>query len=161
MRFIMTNRFLGLGFVAVGAVILFLSLQLPQPMAATRIAYGPGFFPTILGAVVTIAGLLMAIINPADAFEEDEEHDAFAWRQYIRPAIVAAAALVYILFSTQLGFLILAPIILTMLLVMGRVVLWQAFLIGIAGPVIIYILFAKLLLVPLPLGLLAPIGAYL
>lgn len=157
----MTNRFLGIGFVAVGAVILFLSLQLPQPMTATRIAYGPGFFPTILGAAVTISGLLMAIINPNDDFEDDEEQDAFGWSLYIKPAVVVAAALVYILFSTQLGFLILAPIILMTLLLMGRVAAWQALVIGVLGPIIIYILFAKFLLVPLPLGLLTPIGAYL
>lgn len=157
----MSNRVLGVGFVAVGAVILFLSLQLPQPMAATHIAYGPGFFPTILGTVVAISGLLMAAFNPHDDFVEDEEQEAFAWSLYIRPAVVLAAALAYILFSAQLGFLILAPIILITLLLMGRVAVWQALVIGIAGPIIIYILFAKLLLVPLPLGMLTPIGAYL
>lgn len=157
----MTSRFLGIGFTAIGAVILFLSFQLPQPLAATRIAYGPGFFPTILGMIVCVSGILLAVFNPQDEFEDDEEQKAFTWRGLVQPTVVIVAALVYILFSGQLGFLVLAPIILTSLLLMGRVAPWQALVIGMVGPVIIYVLFAKLLLVPLPLGLLTPFGAYL
>lgn len=157
----MTSRFLGIGFTAIGAVILFLAFQLPQPLAATRIAYGPGFFPTILGMIVCIAGILLAVFNPQDEFEDDEEQEAFTWIRLVQPTVVIGAALAYILFSGQLGFLVLAPVILTGLLLMGRVTPWQALMIGIIGPIFIYVLFAKLLLVPLPLGLLTPFGAYL
>lgn len=161
----MTNRHLGFGFFAIGALILLLSLQLPQPLAATRIAYGAGFFPTILGVVIAVAGLLMAIFNPQDdAEDEDEDSDepeTAGWAHLIQPAIVIGAALVYILFSAQLGFLILAPLTLTGLLLMGRVPVGRSLIIGVGGSILIYILFAKLLLVPLPLGLLTAYGAYL
>lgn len=157
----MTNRLLGVGFVGVGAIILYLSLQLPPPIAATRIDYGPGFFPTILGVVVALAGLGMAILNPSDQVDEEQERETFAWNRFIQPAVVALAALAYILFSGQLGFLIITPLILTLLLLMGRVPLKHALPIGLVGPILIYALFAKLLLVPLPLGLLTPLGAYL
>lgn len=157
----MTDRMIGLGFAALGLAILVLALQLPQPLAATRIAYGPGFFPAILGSVIALAGCAMLFIKPDDAGDEDDAAEAIGLTQLTRPAIVVAAALVYILFSQQVGFLILAPIILTGLLLMGRVPLLQSLLIGVPGAIIIYALFAKLLLVPLPLGLLTPLGAYL
>lgn len=157
----MTDRMIGLGFAALGLAILVLALQLPQPLAATRIAYGPGFFPAILGSVIALAGCAMLFIKPDDAGDEDDAAEAIGLTQLTRPAIVVVAALVYILFSQQVGFLVLAPIILTGLLLMGRVPLLQSLLIGVPGAIIIYALFAKLLLVPLPLGLLTPLGAYL
>jgi len=157
----MTYRLIGVGFAGVGAIILFLSMQLPQPLAATRIAYGPGFFPTILGVVITVSGLLMAILNSVEDADENEDAEIFSWSRFVKPAVVIGAALAYILLSDQLGFLVVAPVILISLLMMGRVPLLQSLLIGLIGPVIIYILFAKLLLVPLPLGLLATWGGFL
>jgi len=159
----MTDRFIGLGFAALGIAILVLSLQLPQPLAATRIAYGAGFFPTILGIVIAAAGCAMALSKPIVTADDkaDDEEGGLRPSDILKPAVVALAALVYVLFSQQLGFLVLAPIILCGLLLMGRVPLWQALLIGIAGSALIYLLFAKLLLVPLPLGVLTPLGAHL
>lgn len=159
----MTDRIIGLGFVVLGVFILALSLQLPQPLAATRIAYGPGFFPSILGAVIACSGVVMLFFKPDAELDEDEDEVAepVHLRQCLRPMLVVCAALAYILFSQQLGFLILAPLILTALLMMGRVSVRQSLLIGVTGSIAVYVLFAKLLLVPLPLGLLTPFGAYL
>jgi len=154
----MTDKLIGLGFAALGVAILVLSLQLPPPLAATHIAYGAGFFPSILGIAIAIAGGALAFKPAGDVEELEDEAEETHW---LKPAIVMAAGLVYVLFSQQLGFLVLAPIILTGLLLLGRVALWQALAIGILGSVIVYILFAKLLLVPLPLGLLTPFGAHL
>lgn len=156
----MTDRMLGLGFAALGLIILVLSLQLPAPMAATRIAYGSGFFPTILAAAILASGLVMAVAKP-EPFEPDDEEEETGGNHYLRPAIVALAALAYIFFSQQIGFLLLAPVILFGLLTMGRVAALQSMLISVIGSIIIYFLFAKLLLVPLPLGLLTPLGGFL
>lgn len=157
----MTDRTLGLGFAALGLVILVLSLQLPAPMAATRIDYGPGFFPTILAVAILASGLVMAIGKPEPVDPNDEELEETGGNYYIRPAIVAVAALAYIFFAQQIGFLLLAPVVMFGLLMMGRVPVLQSLLISIIGSVLIYFLFAKLLLVPLPLGLLTPLGGYL
>lgn len=80
----------------------------------------------------------------------------FALKDFGKPLIVLIAALIYVYFSQQIGFLLLAPVILTGLLVLGRVSWLKALTIGIVGSVAIYLVFAKLLLVPLPLGLLTP-----
>ncbi|WP_084620146.1 tripartite tricarboxylate transporter TctB family protein [Devosia chinhatensis] len=155
----MTDRMLGLGFAALGLVILVLSLQLPAPIAATRIDYGPGFFPTILGVVIALSGLAMVVFKPEPVDPQDEEEPSD--KNYLRPAFVLVAALVYIFFSQQIGFLLLAPPILFSLLMVGRAALVPSVLISIIGSIVVYFLFAKLLLVPLPLGLLTPLGGYL
>jgi putative tricarboxylic transport membrane protein len=156
----MTDRMLGLGFAALGLIILVLSLQLPTPMAATRIAYGPGFFPTILAVAILASGLAMSVARP-EPVDPDDEIEETSSNNYFRPAVVAVAALVYIFFSQQLGFPLLAPVLLFGLLIMGQVAVLKALPISIIGSIIIYFLFAKLLLVPLPLGLLTPLGGFL
>lgn len=157
----MTDKLIGMGVALLGIAILVLALQLPQPLAATRIAYGAGFFPTVLGVIIALAGGYMALFSRAEEDEAEDDEESLALKNMGRPAIVVGAALVYILFSQQLGFLILTPVILTGLLLLGRVELWRSLLIGLVGSVIIYVLFAKLLLVPLPLGILTPLGGYL
>lgn len=151
----MTQRLLGAGLALFGLAIVYLSLQLPAPIAATRIQYGAGFFPIILGTVIAISGALLAVAKSALVHDEDEG-ERFALRDFGKPLIVLIAALIYVYFSQQIGFLLLAPVILTGLLLLGRVGWLQALAIGIIGSVVIYVVFAKLLLVPLPLGLLTP-----
>ena len=102
----------------------------------------------------------MLVSRPAPADPEDEEEDT-GGNHYLRPAIVVIVALAYIFFAQQIGLLLLAPVILFGLLIIGRVALVQSALISIIGSIVIYFLFAKLLLVPLPLGLLAPLGGYI
>jgi putative tricarboxylic transport membrane protein len=157
----MTDKMIGLGFAALGIVILVLSLQLPPPVMATHIAYGAGFFPSILGVAIALAGAAMALTPAGDSAELDEADEPAEDNHWFKPALVMLAGLAYVLFAQQVGFLILAPIILTGLLLLGRVAPWRALVIGILGSVIVYVLFAKLLLVPLPLGLLTPFGAHL
>ena len=151
----MTQRLLGAGLALFGLAIVYMSLQLPAPIAATRIQYGAGFFPVILGCVIAIAGALLAVAKTA-LVHDDDEGERFAVRDFGRPLVVLIAALSYIYFSQQIGFLLLAPVILTGLLLVGRVPMVHAALIGIVGSIIIYVVFAKVLLVPLPLGLLTP-----
>ncbi len=156
----MIDRITGLGFAGLGIAILVLSLQLPAPLAATHIAYGAGFFPTILGIAIALAGAVLAL-KPAPVTADAEDDEEKVETHWLKPAVVMAAGVVYVLFSQQLGFLILAPIILTGLLLLGRVKPWLALLIGVVGSILVYVLFAKLLLVPLPLGLLTPWGSLL
>ena len=157
----MIDRITGLGFTALGIAILTLALQLPAPLAATHIAYGAGFFPTFLGIAIALAGAALALKPSFDGADPDDEEEEAAASHWLKPAIVMAAGVVYVLFAQQIGFLILAPIILTGLLLLGRVKPLLAVSIGVVGSILVYVLFAKLLLVPLPLGLLTPLGAYL
>lgn len=156
----MTQRLLGAGFALFGLAIIVLSLQLPAPIAAARIHYGPGFFPIILGIVTLGGGILLAVLKP-EAIDPAEGEERYGLRDFLKPLMVCVAALIYIYFSAQIGFLLLSPVILIALLLLGRVELRTALAVGIVVPIIIHVVFAKLLLVPLPLGLLTPWGAYL
>lgn len=157
----MAQRLTGAGLALLGLIIIVLSMRLPQPLAATRIEYGPGFFPIILGIVVAAAGVLLAAARPHAAGDGDEEGPSYELRDFGKPLVVCLAALAYILLAPEIGFLIVAPVILIGLLLLGGVPLWKAFLVGVVGSITVYIVFHKLLLVPLPLGLLAPWGAFL
>lgn len=68
----MTQRLLGAGLALFGLAIIYLSLQLPAPIAATRIQYGAGFFPIILGSVIAVAGALLAVAKTALVHDEDQ-----------------------------------------------------------------------------------------
>ncbi len=156
----MTQRLVGAGFALFGILVVILAMQLPQPLAATRIAYGPGFFPLLLGIVIAAAGTWLAIIGPGQAIDE-LEGERYSLSNFAKPAVVFGAALIYVFYSQQFGFLILAPLILLTLLLLGRVSFVPAMLIAVTTSIIVYVIFAKILLVPLPLGLLSPWGRYL
>ncbi|MBK0023847.1 tripartite tricarboxylate transporter TctB family protein [Ochrobactrum sp. S46] len=156
----MTQRLVGAGFALVGIVVVIMAVQLPQPLAATRIAYGPGFFPLLLGIVIAASGTWLALAGAGRAIDE-VEGERYSLRAFAKPAVVFLAALTYVFFSQQVGFLILAPIILMSLLLLGRVSIGLSLVIAMATAIIVYIVFAKILLVPLPLGLLSPWGRHL
>lgn len=158
----MTDRMLGAGFAALGVVLLIMSIQLPAPMAATRISYGPGFFPTILSIVIVVAGVVMCALNaPEPAYEDEDDDLESSGMSYWRPCVVGLAAIAYIMLVGIVGFPILAAIILFILLKMGKVGTGLSALIALIGALVIYLIFARLLLVPLPLGVMSPLGGYL
>ncbi|WP_310015510.1 tripartite tricarboxylate transporter TctB family protein [Brucella pseudogrignonensis] len=156
----MTQRLVGAGFALLGILVVILAMQLPQPLAATRIAYGPGFFPLLLGTVIAAAGIWLALVGSGQAMDE-LECERYSLANFAKPAVVFGAALIYVFYSQHFGFLILAPLILFTLLLLGRVSLVPALLIALATSIIVYVVFAKILLVPLPLGFLSPWGRYL
>jgi putative tricarboxylic transport membrane protein len=158
----MTDRMLGAGFAALGVVLLVMSIQLPAPMAATRISYGPGFFPTILSIVIVVAGVVMCALNaPEPAYEDEDDDSESSGMSYWRPCVVGLAAIAYIMLVGIVGFPVLAAIILFILLKMGKVGTGLSALIALIGALVIYLIFARLLLVPLPLGVMSPLGGYL
>jgi putative tricarboxylic transport membrane protein len=158
----MTDRMLGAGFAALGVVLLVMSIQLPAPMAATRISYGPGFFPTILSIVIVVAGVVMCALNaPEPAYEDEDDDSGSSGMSYWRPCVVGLAAIAYIMLVGIVGFPVLAAIILFILLKMGKVGNGLSALIALIGALVIYLIFARLLLVPLPLGVMSPLGGYL
>ncbi|MFD1197973.1 tripartite tricarboxylate transporter TctB family protein [Brucella gallinifaecis] len=156
----MTQRLLGAAFALFGVAVLLLAMQLPAPLAGTRIAYGPGFFPILLSIIIITAGAWLAVIGPGSAVDE-VEGERYSLRAFAKPAVVCIAALIYIFYSQQIGFLILAPIILITLLLLGNVSLVPSIVIGLVAAITVHIVFAKILLVPLPLGLLSQWGRYL
>jgi len=152
----MTNlgdRALGLLIAAFGIGVIYMALQLPEPMAGSHIAYGPGFFPVLLGIVATIAGVALAIVRPGIPGEEDTDGLSQAGRpRFAGPALVLLSMLAYVYLSDLIGFIPLAAATLAILLVFGGMRLLPALVLSIVASVSIYFMFSKGLLVPLPRG---------
>lgn len=144
---------LGLLLVLIGAITIWAAWDFP---AMPRQRYGAGTFPTVIGGLLSILGALLA---------------ARGWRQH-RPllvwqgeiamtrvalslAAVAAAVAAYALLTPILGFPVVVPAMMTLLigwLSRGRWVL--AATVAVLATLLVWLAFAELLHVPLQMGLL-------
>lgn len=121
--------------------------------------YGPAFFPTIIGTGLGLCGLLFV----AQGLAQRATVPWITFGDWVssvphRRNLVAvlAALLFYILCSDFLGFFITSTILLTALLVLFGNRITVALAVAIVATVVIHLFFYKLLLVPLPWGLLEP-----
>lgn len=113
---------------------------------------GPGLFPQVLGVILALLGLSLLLARP---LEETEERVVLTREGLANAVSVVAAVLVYMAAVNRLGFILTAGLLLVGLMVKlgagaGRSVVFGF---GLSG--ILYVLFARLLRVPLPGG---PLG---
>ena len=123
--------------------------------------YGPNLFPTLISLGMIVCGgiLIFQGILQRAAIPMVEIGDwAQDRRNVLNVAILLGCIAFYILISDWLGFIPTSFLILTTLLVrLGST--WRTSLItAVATTFIIHSLFAKVLLVPLPWGILLPIA---
>jgi putative tricarboxylic transport membrane protein len=123
--------------------------------------FGPDLFPILIGigllgcgAILTYNGLTAGRSVPLFALG-DWAREPGALLNF---ALVVLSLVFYIAVSDALGFVLTALIILTLLLLRFGVGVASAPLIAIAATLGIHWLFAKILLVPLPWGVLQPIA---
>jgi putative tricarboxylic transport membrane protein len=158
----LSDRVTGLFLIALGAVTAYAGSRLP-PVPGQQI--GPNVFPMVIGAGLCICGGLIAL-RVGHHFEEEAEADLAAhsaqaaeparetWKWRGLMALIPPALLVfYVVAVDRLGFLATAAtmVLVTALALGARPRL--ALPLAIAAPVIVHLLFAKLLRVPLPPGL--------
>lgn len=120
---------------------------------------GPALFPFTLGILLFVSAATM-IYNGLRQHRPALE--VLAWLR--RPASVlnalgvVVAVLVYVLFAEAIGFLPLAAAMLFLLMKQLQVRTTTALLVSVACALVIHTFFVKLLLVPLPWGVLEPIA---
>ncbi|WP_108881437.1 tripartite tricarboxylate transporter TctB family protein [Anderseniella sp. Alg231-50] len=123
--------------------------------------YGPDLFPVIIGAgLMLFGGILIArgwarrATQPLVVVGD--------WAQdrgnVVNVIILLGSIVFYIVFSTWLGFIPTALLIQSVLLVRLGSSLVTSVVIATISTMVIHTLFAKLLLVPLPWGLLLPLA---
>ena len=119
--------------------------------------YGPALFPRIIGGGMVVCSILLIV----SGIRHRKSAPLAVFGDWVRsPALVTnfvlviAAALFYIFASDILGFPLISTIILLVLFMRLGVRVLPSVLISIGVTFCIYQVFAGLLLVPLPLGLL-------
>jgi putative tricarboxylic transport membrane protein len=124
-------------------------------------AYGPDLFPILIGvgflitgAILTIQGLAQRAVQPlveVGAWAADR-------RNVVNFALVLLALLFYIAASDWLGFILTAFIIMLVLLKSFGSGVVTALVVAALTTLGIHTLFARVLLVPLPWGVLQPVA---
>lgn len=122
-------------------------------------SYGPAFFPNVIGVSLAVCGLLLTAGGIARRHEL-----AFVrfgpWasspRHVVNFVLVLVALVAYILFSDAIGFVPISFAILLVLLYRFGCGIAVSIGLAIAATLLIHALFYKLLLVPLPWGVLEP-----
>ncbi len=146
----------GVLFAALGAAILWQVQSFP-PIPGQK--YGAGVFPGVIGAGFVLIGVLLVGygLRQRAAVPWLELSDWTGSHRHVAGFVVIVLGTVaYILWADDLGFLLLAPLVMTAWLVVLRVRPLPAVGLAVVGSVLIWFSFYKLLRVPLPWGVLKP-----
>lgn len=123
--------------------------------------YGPDLFPSIIGAGLIVCGIILIVKGMAQRATVpmvaigDWAQDR---RNVLNVVLLLGAVAFYILFSGWLGFLPASLLLLITLLVRLGSSWITSVIVAFATTLIIHTLFAKVLLVPLPWGILLPVA---
>jgi putative tricarboxylic transport membrane protein len=161
----LSDRVTGLFLIALGGVAAYGGSRLP-PVPGQQV--GPNVFPMVVGAGLILCGALIAL-GIGQRFEEEAEADLAAhsdqpaeppaargWWRGPMVLVPPGLLLFYVFAVDRLGFLLTAAlIVLTAALALGAR-LRLAVPLAIGAPLVVHLLFAKLLRVPLPWGLVPP-----
>lgn len=155
-----SDRVTGLFLVALGSLAAYGGSLLP-PVPGQQV--GPDVFPMVIGTGLCICGALIAL-GVGRSFEEEAEADPadragnaagpMSWARGSMALIPPGLLLFYVLTVDRLGFLLTAAaMVLTTAMALGAR-LRLAVPLALVAPLVVHLLFSKLLRVPLPPGLL-------
>jgi putative tricarboxylic transport membrane protein len=159
----LSDRVTGLFLVALGAVAAHAGSRLP-PVPGQQI--GPNVFPVVVGLGIALCGALIAL-GVGRHYEEEAEADLakiaaahgeaadgpLSWRRGAMALIPPALLLFYVLLVDRLGFLPTAALIVLATSISLGARLRLAASLALGAPLIVNLVFVKLLRVPLPSGL--------
>ena len=137
------DRWLGAGFIALGGWAFWVAWGLQVPFAADPL--GPTPFPATVALVVALCGLGM-VLRPVHGFARPERLAA--------PPLLVAAMVAYALLMVPLGFMVATALMATAVAWLFGARLLAALGVGVVTAVLLWLLFDKLLDLPLPKGIL-------
>jgi putative tricarboxylic transport membrane protein len=148
-----SDTVVGAGFVAAGALIFSGTLGYPTLEAGHP---GPSLFPRLLGALMTVLGAMLSV----QGFRARDVTDEVAWLQlhrnpsFINAMVILVGVLAYIFLVERVGFLLMGALVIFVIMWRLQVRLLTAAVVAVIFNSIVYFLFAKIMRVPLSLGLL-------
>lgn len=144
--------FFGIAFALFGAWIFLQAMTFPNLKGGYP---GPGLFPQLLGILLVLSGLGIAInATLKRALPQPRALLQPPYREKINALLVVLAVIAYILFVDTAGFIPLGLVIMIGLMLRTGVSLRWSLVVGIGVTIAIYILFNRILHVPLPSGIL-------
>jgi len=150
----LNDRISGVVLAALGAVTVALAQQLP-PIPGQQV--GPSLLPSLIGSGLVVCGLLL-MLRVARAKSDSQPplavFDRLDRRGLVCVLAIPAACVIYIVLADRLGFVLTATLILLLLQRTLRVQWLTAIVIAVVGALAFNSVFAGLLRVPLPGGIL-------
>ena len=140
-------------FMALGVFLWVMTFQFPVLDDAHP---GPSLFPRVLGTLFIFFGAMVVYSGwrSTQKKEEPQPEEEQIPLNYFNPILVIILIAIFIALANKLGFIITGVAILITLMVKLRVSLLKSSLVSIALVCFVYMIFSKLLRVPLPMGLL-------
>ncbi len=141
-----SNVCLGLGFMALGTAVFFMSGQLQE----VNRGIGPGGYPRVIAVMMTILGGILAIENMIGGFPKPDVSVENP-RGWLKTMVLITGTLLYIWLLRKLGFLVLTPLYMGFtLMLFGHRDCKRVIGISVLTTVIIYLLFVKVFMIFLP-----------
>ncbi len=150
MRF--NDAVIGIFLITFGALVLFLTKGFPT---LSKGYPGPSLFPNVLAMLFMITGSILIVQGVRSKRPWLKLSNSLRGKPLANIVAVIAVIIAYIYLSDLLGFLILSFILLFLLMLWFKVELLWNLLMASSVTVLVYLLFVKLLMVPLPGG---PLG---
>jgi putative tricarboxylic transport membrane protein len=154
-------------FACLGIVIWVLTFSFPEldAVGSGRAHPGPSLFPRVLGTLFIFFGSLVIFsgwrtgkLPPPPPPPQEEGGVIIAPLNYFNPVLVIILIAAFIALAPKLGFIIMGAAVLTVLMIKLHVAPFKSVIISVCVICIIYLIFAKILRVPLPRGILSPLG---
>ncbi len=141
---------IGIGVIMFGAAVFLYSTTFPGPAEHMP---GPSLFPMVLAVLLVLCGAILTG-KGIRAGEKMFSRGSSAWRGrgLQNSLVILGSAVFYIIFSGLFGFLLTSFAVLYADMRWLGVRLWPCLLAAAGTTLFIYIVFAKILLVALPIG---------
>ena len=146
----LSDRLMGAGAVVAGAVIFGATLRFPRLEDG---APGPALFPQMLAGLMVLFGAIL-VVRPERAAAAPAAASGERRRAAVNVALVFGAIVAFMVVAPGAGFLLTASGILFVLMWRLGTAPWRAALVAAGLTLFVYVVFGKVLRVPLPLGLL-------
>jgi putative tricarboxylic transport membrane protein len=147
-----SDTLVGAGFAAAGALVIVGTLGYPSLDGSHP---GPALFPRLLGGLMMVLGGALGWhgIATGDVSERLAWRDLTRSTPFVNALVVLAAVVGYVLLVERLGFIATAALLLAVVMWRLDVPRLRTVVIAVVLAVVVHAMFAKVLRVPLPTGL--------